>query len=151
MSYNRGRVGVVSQAIDQIPYICNKKVYSAPDASSFHPKEDINYVQPYVVKNNTYYSKPRPTGGFDNPKQYPTSFVPLNQKPDYEPPEFNAPIMIPEKLNVSATNNIFMDTEKLRNMMTGADDVRDYSHPYSKPIMKTQRQVFVPMSYNLGT
>jgi hypothetical protein len=145
MSYSRGRVGVVSQAIDQIPYLRNKKVYSAPDASSFHPKEDVNFVQPYVVKNNTYYSKPRPAGNFENPKHYPIGFVPLNQKPHNEPPEFNAPLMFPEKLNVAATNNIFMDTEKLRNMMTGHGDVRDYTHPYAKPAMRSERQAFVCM------
>ena len=150
MSQYRGRVGVVSQGIDTISHINRRKVYTAPDASSFHPKEDVNFVQPYVVKNNTLYSKPRPTGGFDKPVQYPLGFVPLNQKPDYEPPEFNAPIMIPEKLDVSVLNNIFMDTEKLRNMITGAGDVKDYCYPYSKPAMKTQRQVFVPMTFNLG-
>jgi hypothetical protein len=148
MSIYRGRVGVVSQSIDNIVPLRNKKVYTAPDASSFHPKDDVNFVQPYVVKNHTSYSKPRPTGNFQNPTHYPIGFVPLNQKPDYEPPEFNAPIMIPEKLNVSATNNIFMDTEKLRNMMTGSGDVRNYTHPYAKPSMHSERQPYVYLLNN---
>jgi hypothetical protein len=111
MALYQNRVGVVSQSIDNILSIANKSVpHSAPVATAFLDKED-GFVQPYQVKNNTYYSKPRPTGGFDQPKKY--NYVPLNQKPEYCVNEFNAPLMFPEKLDYSDICNRFMPDTKI--------------------------------------
>lgn len=106
MAYLNGKIGVVSQAIGVIESTANKRVPgSAPIATAFLAKEE-GFVQPYQVKNNTLYSKPRPTGGFDQPKK--CNYVPLNQKPEECVNELNAPIYFPPKLMYTDTSNRFM-------------------------------------------
>lgn len=112
MAYYEGRVGVVSQGIGLILSKANKKVpHSAPVASSFLDKE-LDFVQPFMVPNNTSYSKPRPTGNFENPKKY--NYVPLNQKPSECVNQFNAPLVFPNKLHYQDTDNRFMDTISIK-------------------------------------
>lgn len=111
MAYYQGRVGVVSQGIDNIKSRANKKVpHSAPVASAFLAKDE-DFVQPYQVKNNTLYSKQRPTGS-KGPKSY--NYVPLNQEYDYCVNKFNEPVYSPPKLEFSDTSNRFMEQSALR-------------------------------------
>jgi hypothetical protein len=115
MAYYEGRVGVVSQGIGLVLSKANKKVpNSAPTASAFLDKME-GFVQPFMVPNNTSYSKPRPTGNFDNPKKY--DYVPLNQKPAECVNELNASLMFPNKLHYQDTDNRFMDTTSMKASM----------------------------------
>lgn len=111
MALYQNRIGVVSQSIDDIDVLKRKRVFASPIANSFLPKEE-EFIQPYQVKNNTLYSKPRPTGGFENPKKY--NYVPLNQKPEDCVNEFNAPLYYPPKLEQSVVSNKFMLSSKMK-------------------------------------
>jgi len=106
MAYYEGRVGVVSQSIDNMVSMSKRRVpHSNPVASAFLDKDE-SFVQPFQVKNNTYYSKQRPSGQ-DAPKSY--NYVPLNQKPENEVNLMNAPVLFPTKLHYQDIDNRFMD------------------------------------------
>jgi hypothetical protein len=112
MALYQNRIGVVSQSIGNILSRANDRVpHSAPVASAFLDKGE-GFVQPFQVKNNTYYSKPRPTGGFDNPKKY--NYVPLNVHPDDLVNQMNAPLYYPPKLEFSDVCNKFMPNTNMR-------------------------------------
>ena len=111
MALYQNRIGVVSQSIDDFRVKANSRVpHSAPIAEAFLQKDE-SFVQPFQVKNNTLYSKPRPTGGFENPKKY--NYVPLNQKPEDAVNQFNAPLYYPTKLENSGNCNKFMPNTKI--------------------------------------
>jgi hypothetical protein len=113
MALYQNRVGVVSQSIGNILSRANDRVpHSAPVASAFLDKGE-GFVQPFQVKNNTYYSKPRPTGGFDQPKKY--NYVPLNVHPEDLVNQMNAPLYYPPKLDNSGVSNKFMPNSKMRS------------------------------------
>jgi len=112
MAYYQGKVGVVSQGIGYVNSKANKKVPgSAPVATAFLDK-GVGFEQPYQVKNNTFYSKQRPSGE-TGPKSY--NYVPLNQTPEDLVNMFNEPVYAPPKLDFSDTSNRFM----LDSMMRG--------------------------------
>jgi len=111
MAYYQGKVGVVSQGIGYVNSKANKKVPgSAPIASAFLDK-GVGFEQPFQVKNNTFYSKQRPTGQAA-PKSY--NYVPLNQEYDYCVNKFNEPVYAPAKLEFSDTSNRFMEQSMMR-------------------------------------
>jgi hypothetical protein len=113
MADYEGRTGVVSNGIGLVMSKANKKVpHSAPVASSFLDKE-MGFEQPFMVPNNTSYSKPRPTGNFENPKKY--NYVPLNITPSDCVNELNAPLVFPSKLHYQDTDNRFMDTISIKS------------------------------------
>jgi hypothetical protein len=115
-----GRVGVVSEAIDTIRSAANKRVpHAAPVSSAFLAKDE-EFLQPFQVKNNTAYSKPRPIGNNENPKKY--NYVPLNQKPEDCVNEFNVPVYSPPKLEFSDTSNKFMEASAMRGSMDGYEN-----------------------------
>jgi hypothetical protein len=110
MAYYQGRVGVVSQGIGYVNSRANKKVpNSAPVANAFLAKDE-DYVLPFQVKNNTFYSKQRPSGEVN--KKY--TYVPLNQGYDYCVNKFDEPVYSPPKLDFSDTSNRFMEQSALR-------------------------------------
>ena len=111
MAYYQGKVGVVSQGIGYVNSRANKKVPgSAPVANAFLAKDE-DYASPYQVKNNTLYSKQRPSGQAA-PKSY--SYVPLNQGYDYCVNKFDEPVYSPPKLDFSDTSNRFMEQSMMR-------------------------------------
>jgi len=114
MAYYQGKVGVVSQGIDYVNSRANKKVPgSAPIADAFLDK-GVGFEQPFQVKNNTFYSKQRPSGQ-EAPKSY--NYVPLNQKPEDAVNMFNAPVYSPPKLDFSDTSNRFMEQSMMRGSL----------------------------------
>lgn len=120
MASYRGRVGVVSDAIDTIRSAANNRVpHAAPVSTAFLTKDE-EYVIPFQVKNNTYYSKPRPIGNNDKPTMY--NYVPLNQKPEECVNQFNAPLYFPPKLEFSDTSNKFMEASAMRGGDSGYEN-----------------------------